>query len=66
MMDNIEKVRKQLEYERDCLRECLNRDISLYSGETDNASLYYQFVMEDLVKIERSLEDFEKRKPAVA
>ena len=61
MVDNIEKVRKQLEYERDCLKECLNRDIFQFSGETDNASLCYQFIMEDLLKIEHSLADFEKR-----
>jgi len=58
MNNNIEKIKKQLEYERDCLKECLNRDVSQYAGDNKNIVLYYQFVKEDLARIERSLEDF--------
>jgi len=64
MRGNVEEVKKRLEYERDCLQDCLNRDISGYIREIKNAALYYQFVREDLSKIERLLEEYDRKKLA--
>jgi len=57
MAVKTKKTQKQLEYERDCLKECLKRDISRYSPEQQNVSLYYQFIKEDLDGVEHSLKD---------
>jgi len=59
-MNNKQRVREQLEYERECLKECLNKDLRPFTAETANLPLYYQFIKEDLNMIEKSLGDIDR------